>query len=228
MEKDVYLSIDRERCAAEAMKIFIEEAGISGKTKKHSKMQEDAFMMREAVDERIDLKAAYRRYDDFKLEGSTLRIADQSFECPAFKQLEAEWLECVYVYAVTAGNYQMEELPVLQQVYADIWGTAFTDALRQILTEELQEQVSISDSFGPGYYGMSVGEMKKLPLLMDFDALGLEVRDSGIILPIKSCAGILFGVNEKYRNLDAACRLCCGNVRTCKLCSLYPHRESGK
>lgn len=220
MSGDVYLQIDREKCAAEAMKIFTEESGIEGKTKKHTRMQEDALMMRELIEERIDLKAAYRYFDDFSLAGTILHIEDKSFECVAFEQLKADWIEGVYVYAITAGNYQMEELSVLLQVYADIWGTAFTDALRVLLVDELKKDGDIGDSFGPGYYGMSMVEMKKLPELLDFNALGIEVRDNGVLLPIKSCAGILFRVNEKYQKLNDTCRLCYGNIRTCKLCSM--------
>lgn len=222
MGGDVYLQIDREKCAAEAMKIFTEESGVGGKTKKHTRMQADALMMRELVEERIDLKAAYRYYDNFLLEETVLHIGTHSFECAAFEQLKADWIEGVYVYAITAGNYQMEELSVLLQVYADIWGTAFTDALRVLLVNELKKDGDIGDSFGPGYYGMSVSEMPKLAELLDFNALGIEVRENGILLPIKSCAGILFRVNEKYQKLNDACRLCYGNIRTCKLCSVYP------
>ena len=81
----------------------------------------------------------------------------------------------------------------------------------------------MSDSFGPGFYGMDVAEMQKMPRMVDFAALDMSVKESSIILPLKSCAGILFAVNEKYVPINNACQFCLGSKKTCTLCSIRNH-----
>ena len=79
----------------------------------------------------------------------------------------------------------------------------------------------LSDSFGPGFYGMDVSEMGSLTSLLNLDELDIEIRNSRIMLPLKSCAGFYFSVDERYRKLDQACENCLGTHRSCKLCQVY-------
>lgn len=60
--------------------------------------------------------------------------------------------------------------------------------------------------------------MKNIAKLLDFKKLGLEVSNSSTIVPLKSCAGIYFYVNEEYKKLSSSCKSCLGSQVNCSLC----------
>ena len=230
------------------MEIFMAESGVAGEGDKYDRMRRDALRVREIIEPAINIKGACCFYDELELaasgvhDGQLLKVCGHEIRCTAFEQIDPSSVEGVYFYAVTAGDFSLpmhpdgrpdqshpdgrpDQPPIMDQLYADIWGTAFTDAAREMLMDELRKADRgclaadrLSDSFGPGFYGMDTGEMQKMPELVDFESIGMKVTESSMLLPLKSCAGILFKVNEKYTPLDGACELCLGNKRTCSLC----------
>lgn len=214
------IEFDKKQCCDRAQELFIKESGCGKDGAKYEKMRTNAFEIRKLIEPRIDVKCTYKIYNSFELKNETLIIENEQFNCTAFGQINPKSVDAVIFYAVTAGNYYLEDRPIMDQLYADIWGTAFTDAMREIFMDEMKKNYKISDSFGPGFYGMDVTEMKKMPKFVSFDSLGMEVKNSCVILPLKSCAGIIYIVNELYTKLDSACQLCYGNKKTCSLCSI--------
>lgn len=224
MRENIILKFNIEECSERAEKLFLAQSGIGGEGEKFERMREDAFCVWEEIENRVDIKATYSFFDSFGLDGRLLSVKGDrektKFTCPAFEQINPDSVEGVYFYALTVGDFHMGNRSIMEQLYADIWGTAFTDSAREKLMEEFRKDGEISDSFGPGFYGMETSEMLKMPSCIDFALVGLEVKDSGVILPLKSCAGMVFRVNETYRTMGNACRDCLGNVRTCSLCSM--------
>lgn len=214
------IQIDREQFELLADEIFMKLSGVDRQGKKFERMKQAAFQMRDAVQERVQVITECRYYDQFKLDGRYLTIDGQSFECAAFEQLDESMLRGVYLYVLSAGDFGLPEEKITNQLYADFWGTAFTDAVRELMRQELSKEIKLSHSFGPGFYGMDVSEMKKLNHLLDFKSIGLELRNDKIILPLKSCAGIIFSVNEEYPELYPACESCRGTYKSCRLCRL--------
>lgn len=220
MEKLQYLDIDRKVCFEIAQRYFDREAGINKTGEKYKKMKDEGYRIHDMVKDRIEYKACYTYYNDFNLEGKSLTIGNTSIECQAWEQINPAHIKGVYCYAVNAGDFYLENEPILIKLYADIWGTAYCDAIRDIMLENIRNESKLSDSFGPGFYGMSPAEMEKMTELTDFEQLGLEVRPSGIILPLKSCAGIFFDVTEAYESIADACQFCYGQYNTCRLCGI--------
>ena len=126
---------------------------------------------------------------------------------------------------ITGGEYYLDNEPIMNQLYADIWGTSFAEATRLYLEKTMTKNRLISDSFGPGFYGMSVDQMNELVKLIDNKAIGIEVRGNGIMLPLKSCGGIVFNVNENYSKLNTQCLECYGNILSCALCQYGKRTE---
>ena len=89
------------------------------------------------------------------------------------------------------------------------------------MKKELEKESKLSDSFGPGFYGMDVGDMETLSSLLSFDDLDIELRHSRIIVPLKSCAGMYFSVNDNYEYLRQECENCRGTHTSCKLCQIH-------
>lgn len=222
-----FFKVDRAECNELALEIFTANSGIDKQGRKFERMREGAFRMRERIEAKIDLhgEAIYYTVDEIRLAGGELTVAEKRIACRAFEQVRPDSVEGVYLYACCAGDYYMENEPIIDQLYADIWGTAFTDAVRILIKKELEKEAALSDSFGPGFYGMEVTELAKLEQLLDFDALGIQVRDSCIMVPLKSCAGLYLKVNDKYQKLAGACEACRGTHTSCTLCAI--HKERG-
>lgn len=226
MEKH-FFNVDREACNTLALDLFTANSGINKKGRKFERMRKDAFRMREIIEDKIDIhgESIYYAADEMELCGQTLTVSGKELDCKAFELIPPDTVEGVYLYACCAGDYYMEDEPIMGQLYADIWGTAFTDAVRLLIKKELEKDAVLSDNFGPGFYGMELAELTKLEQLLDFTALGIEVRDRCVMVPLKSCAGIYFKVNDNYQGINRECESCRGTHTSCKLCMI--HRERG-
>ncbi len=216
---------DREKCSEEANRIFMATSGINEREGKlGERLIREATRVRGIIGDNIDIRIGYAYYDDVTLDGRTAHIGTQSFYCPAFEQIRQEEVKGAYVYALSVGDFRIPEEFLLDQLYADIWGSAFADAARFQFRDALKQKGRLSDSFGPGFYGMDVSTMTSLAKLLDFDMLRIRVHESGALLPSKSCAGIYFDVTDEYRRLRLECASCLGTRTTCKLCQVHGGR----
>lgn len=222
MEKN-FFTVDQKLCNEIAMKYFEESAGMNRKGPKADRIREGGMRMRELLEEKIDIHAEYVFFskDEFLLDGDKLTTCGQNFTCKAFEQIDTESLEGLFLYACCVGDYAFPDEDILNQVYADIWGSAFSDSVRALIRKELEQHCRLSENFGPGFYGMSTRELGKLQQVLDFDKLGIEVRNNNIMIPLKSCAGLFFQINEQYTPIEPACSACYGNQSSCKLCQVF-------
>ena len=120
----------------------------------------------------------------------------------------------------TSGEYYLDGEPIMNQLFADLWGSSFTEAGRRLLLSRLEGEGALSEEFGPGFYGMESIQMKEVGKILDTGRIGVEVRESGILVPIKSCGGISFRVGEGYLRLSSECADCRGNRSGCSQCSV--------
>ena len=216
-----FIDLDMDECSTLANDIFMQTSGVNKEGRKFERMRNDAFRMRRVIEERIQIRAAYKYFDKVELSGQNAVFGGRTFRCSAFDQIDGNTVKGVYVYALSVGDFGFPEEPILDQLYADIWGSAFTDAVRLLMKKQIAKESMLSDSFDPGFYGMDVSEMGSLTSLLNLDELDIEIRNSRIMLPLKSCAGFYFSVDERYRKLDQACENCLGTHRSCKLCQVY-------
>lgn len=213
---DITINQDEWYSSAEAF--FTKMAGLEKEGPKYERMRSGATEMIRETQPRITIKAVCRYFTDIKLDGSKAVIGDDTFDCIAFQQIDPDTVKGAFVYAVSAGDFAFPDEDILNQVYADLWGTALTDALRLECKKELEKKVRLSDSFGPGFYGMNVGQMEKIARILDFDKMGLVIRENAVIVPLKSCAGIYFEVKDTYQYLRSACVECQGAYLSCVMC----------
>jgi len=220
------LHIDKETCDPEAEKLFIEIGGLGRPGEKFDRMRANAKEIRQKVDSRIVMDAVYSYFEDIQLQGNQLTVGGQCLTCNAFEQIEPSSVRGVYVYLLTAGKYDCEDEPILDQVFADMWGTAFTDAALALLEDYLGNDKRLSEVFGPGFFGMNLSQMQELAKLVDADSIGVEVREDSYLMPIKSCGGLYFVVTDKYTSVNTACADCLGNASGCQFCSInLQHKE---
>lgn len=200
--------------------LFLQSSGTNKPGAKQKRMKDAAFQVRKDLEPQIRIRAGYTFYPDLSFQGNILQVHGVSLKCSAFEQLSSESISGAYIYAVSAGNYELPDRPLMDQLYADLWGSAYTEAGRTLLHKELEKLSSLSDSFGPGFYGMALAELEHFSQLIELDELGISIYKNRILLPQKSCIGLLFSVNTAYRKLRQECLSCLGNHTSCRLCTL--------
>ncbi|MDR1247478.1 MAG: hypothetical protein LBK57_10755 [Clostridiales Family XIII bacterium] len=186
----------------------------------HARMLDDALAAHADFARGAELAAAARFFEPSAPQGTSLTVSGVAFSCAAFAQLDERNLTGIIAYAVTLRRDAAPRRDTGRLFYEDVWGNAYIEAALDALRTELAARADgvLSDSFGPGYYGMAPAEMKKLARVLDFGKIGAEVLENGIIRPQKSCAGILFTVRNAALMPAALCRDCAGDRAVCALC----------
>lgn len=221
------ITIPTDECDDLADAYFMATSGIDRPGPKYERMKQEAFEIRNRIRERVNIKAIYSYYDMPAMSGNTATIDGVTFHCNAFEQINPEAIQGVYLHLLTAGDYHLDGEPIMNQLFADIWGTAFTEAGRMRLATIFEGDGPLSDGFGPGFYGMETIQMKELTTLLDGAAIGVETRPTGILLPLKSCGGMTFLVNDAYVRLSTECADCRGNKSGCAFCAIKSKKATG-
>jgi len=218
----IIVALNKEECLVQATELFLRASGLNQEGAKFERMRQGAFEVLDRLERNIDPKVVYRVIESAALEGKQLRAEGREISCAGFEQILPESVESVVVYALTAGNYEVTGADFFDQCYADLWGTAFAEAAFRVWRDKLSIQHTLSDCFGPGYFGMDVSELDQIAALANSSSIGLRVTEAHVILPQKSCMGLLFRVNQQYKPLATACRYCSGNKHACRLCNVAP------
>lgn len=181
----------------------------------------------------ISLRALTRRFSGDCLSGETLTLDGVPFECRAFGRLEPARIHAVYPYILTAGDIRLETDNVSDRLFADIWGTSFTDAgvelLERVLSRE-NEGYALSSSFGPGFFGMDVTMLERFFSILDVSRIGVTLRSNCLLLPLKSCAGFFISLMDEWMLPTRDCESCFGNPGGCRFCKNYvpPHKNGNR
>lgn len=226
--QNVVVNIDKEACKETANGLFTQNSGLHRSGKKQERIKKNAEEIRELIEGRISPKVVYSFFDQVTLDGKEATIGNHVFTCHAFEQLESSQVKGAYVYVLTAGDFTLDDRPIMDQLLADLWGTAFTDAAREQLQIILGEDQYLSNGFGPGFYGMDVNQMGDIAGLVDPGLIGIEVKSSSILVPLKSCAGIFFLVDEDFKPISSECEDCRGTMTSCSLCNIKRMQEGKK
>lgn len=228
------LKLDKQRCYLLTEEFFERRLALLSGSGRSEKKKQRAFQAAADLSRRIRPKATWAYYGkgEMELSGAGLRLQEKWIQCKAFERIKKDTVIGVYVYAVTIGDMELsekekdasEKTALAEKLYKDMWGTACTDAARTVLREELGKRSAISESFGPGFYGMGMEEMKTIDALLGFTCIGAKLR-SNMIIPEKSSAGLCFAVTEKYEPMGRQCLECIGNPRGCDFCEIRGTRE---
>lgn len=213
-----------------AEKYFIQTSGIRTDSEKHRRMWKRAREIFEEIQDQIKLQAIISDYVPDDISGKNLTISGTVFSCNAFEQLSKKDIELVYIYFLTAGQWFTNSEQVIDQLYSDIWGTSFVDAGRdklRILLSDAEKNSSsdsfLSESFGPGFYGMDLSQIGSFFKVLDAARLGIVLHKSGMMLPQKTIAGFYFYMKKGSTLPDRDCENCIGNQTGCRFCRAGIH-----
>lgn len=224
MEK-VFFKPERAGADALALGLFSERLGAEPGSAAFETMKSEAEAVVKKLRSAFGAKCEYVGFGEgeFTLSGSRLAAGGVTVECRAFERMEKEAVKNVYFCACTAGDFACASEDDMEKFYADLWGGAYLDGLRTLLEDELadraaEEGLTLSRSFGPGFYGMDVSETAKIAEIVDFDELGMRINSAGVMEPPKSCAGLYFAVREGFGDPGPECKDCRGNEGGCRFC----------
>ena len=75
---------------------------------------------------------------------------------------------------------------------------------------------------------MPVIESKKFMSLLDADLIDVWVKDSGLMIPQKTCTGLYLVLNRNDIKADVACMQCRGNSAGCMFCAIRAEMEKAE
>jgi len=231
--KNMIFEIDKNKVEPKVQEFFLRSSGLSREGDKFVKMRARAEKIKDDIKERVEIRAVVSYFDEFQMMEDTLTVQGRTFKCNPFSLISPGAVKGVYLYAITAGDYSMDDREIMDQLYADIWGTSYVDAGRKILVDYLLEDFSVkrkstwkddeiivTDSFGPGFYGMETGDTRKIFEVIDGGKIGVECRESGIMVPLKSCTGIYLIVEAGTELPGIECESCLGSGISCNMCNI--------
>lgn len=228
--------IEEKRAFPLAEKRFIKTCGFDLSTDKHQRMMKMGLKVREDGIDGINIQALTSFYGPEVYQDGKIVIDGVEITCNYFEKIPKESIEGVYFYMVTVGecHFSSEE-NIMDFLYADIWGSNYVDAGIDLLKEKLRDDIKdrfgkdnnfcLSDEFGPGYFGMPVIESKKLFEILDGNSIGVWVKESGLMIPQKTCAGLYIVLNDPALKAEPECMQCHGNAAGCKFCKIKAEME---
>lgn len=223
------ISINKDKLFTSANDSFLKICRLEENSKKHAKMYRKAMEVHDNGIDGININAIVSFYDKSIIKNKTIVIGDIEIDFEFLQKVDKDSVNGVYFYALTVGecNFESEE-KIMDFLYADIWGTSYVDAaeeeVRHILSDDAKERlgsnVDISKSMGPGYFGMSVGEAHKIAKVLDYDKIGIRIKESGMLIPQKSCSGFYLVLTEGKNVFPNECMYCSGNSLGCEFCRI--------
>ncbi len=187
-------------------------------------MEKAAFRVRSHLQTQMDIRAVARFWENPVLQGDMLQLDDMTLRCGAFAQIPRDVVKGAFVYLLTIGETDIEaEDYIMTEIYHDIWGTSYVESALEVLRRDclesrLEADLYLSESFGPGYYGMPMEEGKTLFALLGEETAGVSQKASGILLPEKSCIGLMLVYNRPGIRMPRACEKCLGSRGGCQFC----------
>lgn len=219
--KTNYLVICEKAVHETAKDYFFKIAATAGNKNSYEKMCCNGMELLPEIYKRIHLKCAYVCGDTFEVEKNMIRIGNYEFQCNVMEKLDLKNIKKIYAYVATSGNYHCPSDTLSEAYYADTWGTAYINAVRDYLRSyfsKLNVGGFVLDSFGPGYYGMPLEEVKQFFQMINTDGIGVSCKTNGLMLPLKSVVGLNLVMAETVDTDIRDCETCIGDVCGCEFC----------
>ncbi len=231
--KNEIVTITGEEVDALAAEYYIKISCLNGAGDRDRRLLKQGLDIRRIIRDSITPQAIISSFHDAEIENNTVLLEGINFECNVFQLLNPKHVRAVYAFIITAGNLQQhEDAPILDQFYADIWGTSYVDAglavLKQLVEKDFSESpacnanydFTVLDYFGPGFYGMDINQSGRFFELLDGARIGVKVTDDSIMHPIKSCTGFFVAVDDRTVLPYSDCRNCKAEYKNCHCCNV--------
>lgn len=225
--KSRFITFEEEAVRAEAEKYLISSCGLNRKGSRFQKMKRESFSLRDDIKDSITIRGVMMQSFEFTLSKNILTISGVPFRCNAFERINFSDVSIIYAFVITSGEQTKCTESITKLFYGDIWGTSYVEggrmALAQFIREENPEKF-VSDSFGPGFFGMPIEDIESFFKLLDCGEAGIYKQENGTMMPGKSLAGIFLVMEKECDWLIGDCASCIGDAGGCQFCRLFQHR----
>ena len=168
MKGNQILQFKEEDLYPMALKYFIGYNRLNLQQEKHQRMMKLGEQARLNGLSGIDIKAVVSYWDGSCIQGGKLIKNGVSLTCTALSQIPEGVVRRIYAFVVTAGECAYNDSdPIMTQLFADTWGTAYVDIARVVMTKAFRKDMEqafpddklyLSTYIGPGFYGMPMEE----------------------------------------------------------------------
>lgn len=199
---------------------FMDICGFRREGEKYQRLYAQSLKLLARLRDRIQIRGLVSAYPVEAISGSLAVLDGVPFRCNALEQIQQGGVGQLFTYIVTAGDFALpQDAPMIDRLYADIWGTAYVDAGLEVLKAKLlSDDHQVMVSFGPGYYGMDITQVGNFFQILDGSLIGVTLTEHSLMLPVKSCTGFLVAVREKSMLPPQDCASCLGNAHGCAFC----------
>lgn len=188
----------------ECLNSCISFCGIQKDTARGQKILKACIETREKFCRDVKLKILITPFEGKCVTEEGFLIGENKICCKDLKKQLPSTVTGGYAYVVFADEIRPEGMNTLQAYYADCWMSAYVDAgfrsLKTILKKEAvkdfcpesgeKAEITVFDSFAPGFYGMPPKCTCDLFGLLELSGLGMELTPDNLIIPQKSIIGI--------------------------------------
>lgn len=222
----------KEEMLADTADIYFDSmCGFTKEKPKAVAMKIQASELKNKIYDKIQVRGIYSIYTNEIFNEGKLLINNIDFSFQRLSMINKSSIIKIIPYILTAGNYELEDsCSMLDKFYADTYGTAYVDAgrdeLKKDLLQKVMEELSIlenrdifiSDSIGPGFYGIDTSKVGDFFKILDGEKIGVKTNDYNVILPVKSCVGIFIIVDDSKLLPDYDCMSCSTKDVNCEFC----------
>lgn len=195
---------------------------------------EDAMEAYFSVKDQLSISGVSSFYDSSCIRRNHFSIDKEIIPCNVLEQFTQEDFLGVFVYMIGIQDIEYKNFDMLESFYCDIWMNAYVEASRDYLKEYFAQYykehlysknyynnqigIYLSDSFGPGFYGMGIAAVNSFFHILDGSEARMDLTKKGIISPIKSNVGFYLVFNKEVSLPSDYCRTCVGSQVSCSFC----------
>lgn len=199
------LSPDHNRIWEDSEKYFMKICGFDQNPGGREEEIEEAFSLREECEDRLKLHVILSIYEEEQ--------------------------RCTYGMCIPE-LADIQHLDMLEQFYIDAWMTAILDAGRDWLKEYIaeyvkrdlyqnkEEEIYVSDAFGPGFYGMGMEKIQDIFEEIEVGQIGISMYH-GSMRPPKSNVGYYIFSKDEILMASRDCGHCLSGRKNCLFCKNY-------
>lgn len=170
------------------------------------------------ISKSLDPKCIFAVCKNPNIVDNTLIIENTSIVSEAFSTIPKEILEDISIFVMTIGDFELETLSILDNTLIDIMGTAYVDALKDMLRLELEENFLVGGLMAPGIEKMALREILKFDELLNFKQIDIKLNESFTMIPEKSSTGLFMLFKEAHPTTTNSCDTCMSRGCGCNFC----------
>lgn len=161
------------------------------------------------------------------VKNQRLKIGEETFTCHLLEMVNIYSIKGGFFYVFHAPETDMMVMNPTEKFYVECWQIALMDAARIWLERFLRRQQPegnyLSESFGPGFYGMEIEAVAAMVNEIQGEQVGVRLLENGMMEPAISLVGMFLTGTKPFKMPSGDCSFCQGTSH-CQMCRHYVER----